>query len=403
MAKPRKVIRTKNLYKKNVLPPKAVGAILFFLLMLFIIIVGFVLMHEMTIRFGEDGITTQDSVVAEESPLQEEEPPVVEEEIIIEEILPDRDDISRVALINSNTIGMGEDAIKSSLEQLALDEFTTIAFELKPISGMLVYDTSVELAYEFGAIESDNGFLSLEEIIAITKEYDFVPVAYLSTLQDTTAHVRYENSYAYSTYSDTNWLDNSVSLGGKSWLNPYMEATQEYISELASEMYDAGFGTIFLDNVIFPTQNTSMMNTIKTSPSKEQMLTDFVEIVANAVPKATIYRVEDLTFTAMIDDYTGDAVSIVNYNTVLSRCESENIAVFMSLDNIANRKEQIILREDLSLDNTADSIDIFKELLEKTVTVLGSAITVVVTEKDLEQVEPVLDEFDIVSFIVIAG
>lgn len=405
MAKPRKVIRTKTLYKKNILPPKVVGVILFLLLILFIVIIGFVLMHEMTVRFGDgnfaDGnldINGDNTVVEDVVDLTPESTTIVDEGInqFIDEFI----DISKVAFIDSQTIASGKSAIEVSLASLIESDFTAVAFELKPYSGSLVYNSTVSQAVKYGALEVNNNFLSLDEIIEIAYEYEITPIAYMSTLQDQIAgHVLFDTGYAYSTYTTTNWLDNSVSAGGKSWVNPYMENSQEYISDLAIEMYKAGFMTIFLDNVIFPTQNTGMINTIKTTPSKEQILTDFVEIVEKAVPSATVFRIEDLTLTASIDD-VAEGVSDVNYNTVLSRCETENIAVSMSLDNITNRKEQIILRENLSVDNKASSIEIFKELLEKTIAVLGENCTVVVTQKDFDEVKSVLDEFGIVNFVV---
>lgn len=400
MAKPRKVIRTKNLYKKQILPPKVMGAIIFVSLILLITTVGFLLMHEFTTRFanGDDNNNLDDSIVVEEIIPEKEEVTKVEE---VEESIVELD-ISKTAFIDSDTISSGKTAIENKIEDLKSFDFTAIAFELKPASGKLVYNSEVPEALKYKAIEQDNNLLTLEEIVKIALDKEVIPVAYLSTLQDpVTAHVQNGTGYAYSTYTTTNWLDNSVSSGGKSWLNPYMENTQDYISNLVAECYEAGIEVIFLDNIIYPTKNTDMMNTIKTTPSKEQMLNDFVEIIENAVPKATIIRVEDLTYTAMIEEYKGNEVNTANYNTVLSRCETENIAVYMSLDNISQRKGQIIKIEDLSVDSKVDDIEIFELLLEKTITVLGTDFTVVVDEKDFSQVLPVLENLSVVSFIVI--
>lgn len=401
MAKPRKVIRTKNLYKKQIIPPKVKGIIVFASLIILIITIGFILMHEFTTRFGNNGDKVEDIVVEENITEVEQSVEEVEDvEDVETEIV--QLDISKTAFIDSNTISLGKTAIENKIDDLKSFDFTAIAFELKPDSGKLVYNSEVPEAVKYKAIEQDNDLISLEEIVKIAHDKEIIPVAYMSTLKDSvSAHVQNGTGYAYSTYTTTNWLDNSVDAGGKAWLNPYMENTQNYISDLVAECYDAGIEVIFLDNVIYPTKNTDMMNTLKTTPSKEQMLSDFVSIIEKSVPDATIIRVEDLTYTATIEEYKGSDLSTTNYNTVLSRCETENIAVYMSLDDISQRKEQIIIREDLSVDNKVDDIEVYELLLEKTIAVLGRDFTVVVNQDDFSQILPVLESLSVVSFIVI--
>lgn len=404
MAKPRKVIRTKNLYKKTLIPPKVAGAITFVMLIVLIIAIGFLLMHEMTTRFGDENENPSNNNVIEESVPSDDviqTPEITPPPVDIEEEFSDVTiDISKIAFIDSKTITLGESEIEKLLNNFIADDFTSVAFELKPVTGKLSYNSELPEALKYGGIDKENNLLSLDEIVKIAKNNDITPIAYFSTLQDPTAHVQYNTGYAYSTYTTTNWLDNSVSEGGKAWLNPYMENAQDYIEGLVSECYEAGIEVILLDNIIFPTKNTNMLNTIKTTPSKEQILNDFVSIIEKGVPNAKIYRVEDLTFTATLDDYTGENLNMQNYNTVLSRCDAENIAVSMSLDDISKRKEQIILREDLSVDNNVDDIKIYEMLIEKTIDVLNDDVIVVVNSEDYSKVLPVLEELNVINFIV---
>lgn len=57
--------------------------------------------------------------------------------------------------------------------------------------------------------------------------------------------------------TQTIWLDNEASKGGKPWLNPYSQAAQSYLLEVVKEVKSLGVDAILLDGVQFPDLNST--------------------------------------------------------------------------------------------------------------------------------------------------
>lgn len=285
MARQRKVIRSKRIYTKRRFPKKAVSRILFFLLILLVAAIGFVAMNELNKRYGGNNESS-----SEPSSEVSSEASSSVSEIVSSVVETPKTSlaIGKARFVSADTILANANTLPSLFASYKQEGYESVAVELKPVSGVLIYNTQNAMAAEYRAVAEHP--IELETILAAAEQNSMKAVAAISTLRDQTApHVSRGNSYAYGDSTDINWLDNSIALGGKPWLNPYMDNTRKYICDLVLEINRAGFDTILLENVMFPNRYTEQMNTLKTHPSREIILGELVTAVKATVPEATVY------------------------------------------------------------------------------------------------------------------
>lgn len=287
MARPRKVIRTKTLYKRHRFPKKAATRILFFLIILVLIGVGFLIMREWSARFGKDA-PKQNSSVTESSSLPSSE--AVSSETPSSTPQKPKPTLGNTAFLEAELLMTDISAFKDSLARLRDEGYTSVTLELKPISGILPYKSAVLQATEYGLID-ERASLDLNQLVAAIKEAGLLPAANISAFKDqNAAHVSRDNSFAYADQLKTNWLDNSLANGGKAWLNPYMENARKYICDITAEISRAGFEIITVQNIMFPDKNTGKMNTILTNPSREEILNQAFEEIKSSAPDSEVLR-----------------------------------------------------------------------------------------------------------------
>ena len=130
------------------------------------------------------------------------------------------------------------------------ESMTSPAVELKDKTGVLYYQSAVELAATCKAI-SPNAF-DAAALATLIREKGFTPAARIYALEDDIAsHASYNTSYLYQN-QDITWLDRAADQGGRSWLNPYMPAAVEYLSDLTQEITAAGFEELFVCSIQYP-------------------------------------------------------------------------------------------------------------------------------------------------------
>lgn len=142
------------------------------------------------------------------------------------------------------------DAVSAFLDTVDKERYNCVAVELKDKTGVLYYQSAVELAATCEAI-SPNAF-DAAALAALIREKGFTPAARIYALEDDIAsHASYNTSYLYQN-QDITWLDRAADQGGRSWLNPYMPATVEYLSDLTQEITAAGFEELFVCSIQYP-------------------------------------------------------------------------------------------------------------------------------------------------------
>lgn len=298
MAKPRKVIRTKRIYKRRT-RHKAVGTILFIVLLVLLVGLGYIVSKEWAKRFGGGA---QISSAAESSKPEStasgsgsaESVPVSSEVVSSQ---PAEGPVLKGTLMSMEDMKKTGDALAAYMQNLKAEGYTAVYVTLKDESGVISYSTANEMALKYGAVSKEP--VDLDGIVAAAQSAGLAPVARISALKDPlAAHVKNGNSYGYNNSPDVNWLDDSPKNGGKAWLNPYMENARKYIADLCKEASAKGFQTIVLENVTFPLKNTSQMGTLNEFTTRDQILGQLVSEAQTAAGDARVFAAFDVRMLA---------------------------------------------------------------------------------------------------------
>lgn len=386
MAKPRKVVRTKRIYKKthSKLPGRVARGVLFVLLL--VLLVGFGYMMSKAIggwlsqKPEQSSETTQSSVPSESTP--EESLPESSEE-------PEQTAVRGVVMTPDKASLTGT-ALTDYLNELKAQGYTTVFVTLKDENGDVWYQSDAAEAIRLNTVRADA--FDAQALCAEIKKAGLTPAAHITGLRDPkAAHVRNENSFAYANQLTTNWLDSSVELGGKAWLNPYMEKARLYLSQLAADAAAKGFEQIAVSDVNFPTRNTRNMNTILTEPSRTAILGQTLDEMQAAAGDVPVYNWVDMAEQSALSENAG----LVD----LREIGYEKNAPEVSLDAIAQRRG--VLSQKFGTE--ADDLTIAKEMLRqmKADGTLSGELMPVILKKDVQTLLPVLEELEIESYLVV--
>ena len=167
--------------------------------------------------------------------------------------------------------------------------YTAIVVPLKTEKGEILYDSKVPEATSWGAISSST--TDVDKVVTAIEDAGLMPIAELYAFEDDIAsYAKRGNSYYYGTQTTTTRLFGSGD--GVSWLNPYQKSARDYICDLAQELYQLGFQTIWLNGVQFPPQGLdSKTGTNANGVSQEEILKTFIqEMNAIGVPFVISYE-----------------------------------------------------------------------------------------------------------------
>ena len=181
----------------------------------------------------------------------------------------------RTAYLPTQTL-FNPTALSSALDSLKAQGVEGVAFELKDSTGVVLYDSQLEIVANNLALSTVP--YSLETVTASILEHDMTPVGILYTFKD---HVSTASMYdAAVKYMDSqiNWIDNAQSAGGVPWLNPNHPMARDYLVQLVDEASRRGVEYIMLDGLQFPEGYSLELATYgNTGPlDKSAVLADFV-------------------------------------------------------------------------------------------------------------------------------
>jgi len=217
-------------------------AIFFIAILALLIFLGYTIAKSVSNRKTESPTPESSEIVVSEIS-EESVEESVESEIIAEE---NTSDIRSILLPYDNM----EDC-EAFLKNVDKELFNAVTVELKTQTGQLLYPSEISLAKKSEAIAEVT--FDHKEIAEKITEYGFTPIARIYALQDDYAsHSSYSTSYIYDNQVEVTWLDNSPDQGGKSWLNPYMPKTLEYLAEVVTEICNAGYKTIIVNGIQYP-------------------------------------------------------------------------------------------------------------------------------------------------------
>lgn len=146
-----------------------------------------------------------------------------------------------------------EAGIRAAAQQLAAQGVAYAVVPLKDTAGSLYYASQVAAAS--GSVVDTP--VDAAAVASIFKENGILPVAQLTAFRDP-AGARADHSMAIRYKGQEYlWLDNKASAGGNPWLNPYADATVQYIGDLIAELHGMGFDHVLLESVQFPSSTSS--------------------------------------------------------------------------------------------------------------------------------------------------
>lgn len=255
----------------------------------------------------EESITSsEDSVVAEESLAESEDSSATSES----------DSASQSAIqavfLPESALGDSQ-ALDTFLSGLDFSSCNTVVIQLKSSTGALAYASEVPLAATCGAISSSAVSLQqLEETVSAIADAGFTPAAYLYTLEDDLAsHASYNTSYLYNDQAGVTWLDQAADKGGRSWLNPYMDAAVTYLQDLTSEISKAGFSLIFADGIQYP--STKYPAEMGYGPNKASMtLTEALQNVLDTMQQEAVKNGSEVIPVFVGECYVGENENYYN-------------------------------------------------------------------------------------------
>jgi hypothetical protein len=140
--------------------------------------------------------------------------------------------------------------LESALAELSAKGIQGVVFDLKDASGIVHYQSGLELVQQNRAQAEDS--YDLTQVMAAVREAGLVPVGRIFAFKDATAAGHMYDSAVKYMNSSVNWIDDYQENGGKSWLNPNDREAQDYIISIVEEAAGKGMDVLLLDGVQFP-------------------------------------------------------------------------------------------------------------------------------------------------------
>lgn len=140
--------------------------------------------------------------------------------------------------------------LESALAELSAKGIQGVVFDLKDDSGIVHYQSDLELVEQNRAQAEDS--YDLAQVMTAVREAGLVPVGRIFAFKDATAAGHMYDSAVKYMNSSVNWIDDYQENGGKSWLNPNNQEAQDYIISIVEEAAAKGMDVLLLDGVQFP-------------------------------------------------------------------------------------------------------------------------------------------------------
>lgn len=172
------------------------------------------------------------------------------------------------------------DTLSSTLSAAYAAGFNAVLFDLKDADGNLGYQFTSAQAKKVNSYAADA--LTADELTAAfdqIREHGLLPIPRLYAFQDdlacaklTDARIAHVDNHTWA------WYDGNKADGAKKWLNPYSDAAQSYVRDLATELKGKGAAAVMLDGVQFPDKldKSAYLGDLAATVGKDQVLTDFV-------------------------------------------------------------------------------------------------------------------------------
>ena len=199
------------------------------------------------------------------------------------------------------------DSTQSLMNALATAKetgYTAICVPMKAEGGKIYYNTASAMAAS--SEDAVVGTMYSGQISSIIKNEGFTAIAYINLLEDNNRYGE-KRVGSYRTTDDSTWLDNAPTKGGKPWLSPFEEETQEFIRFIANEAASADFDHIVFDGAVFPAFRNSDLSYIGENVKSETRYKALVNIANIAAEASEVYEVNAILTVSAADILNGTA------------------------------------------------------------------------------------------------
>lgn len=168
---------------------------------------------------------------------------------------------------------------QSFLDSAKAQGYTAVMVTLKDGQGALYYNSAVPRAVSNGAVVA--GAVDAAQLCQTIQASGLTPIAQMGCFVD-----RYGSIGSDATFTSGGsrlWQGTPNTENAFAYLDPYTEVARTYLVQIAQEIATAGFHTILLDGVQFPTGNVYTSTVINqhntTGATQTAILTQFVQEV----------------------------------------------------------------------------------------------------------------------------
>ncbi|MFV0498222.1 MAG: putative glycoside hydrolase [Candidatus Fimivivens sp.] len=179
---------------------------------------------------------------------------------------------------------LDDTVLSGMLNSAANAKLNTVVIDAKDATGTVLFSSENALAQKAGALA--DATYSAQHIAKVISDKGLIPAARIHAFRDSIAPLHERDMAVHYYDTDIYWYDNSPSMGGNPWLNPYSPAAQQYVISLAGELCGQGFKIILLDSVQFPSGvglEKAGYGEAAEATTKDAALTQFIEAISAAV------------------------------------------------------------------------------------------------------------------------
>ena len=276
------------------------------------------------------------------------------------------------ALTMPQTVLMDSTQWQTFLDSAKAQGYTAVAVTLKDGQGALYYNSAVPRAVSNGAVVS--GAVDAAQLCQAIEAAGLTPVARMGCFVD-----RYGSIGSDATFTSGGsrlWQGTPNAENAYAYLDPYTDVARTYLVQIAQEIAAAGFDTILLDDVVFPTGN------VYTSA----ILTQFVQEVQagiSAQGASAIPAVDGLSYLGV------DAAAYGGTSAGLSA----NLALTVDFASLTGANA-------VAGYETLDSAGVLTQLVSQ-VQAAGGNVTLVVSAADYAAQQALLSGMNLAGIVVL--
>ena len=160
------------------------------------------------------------------------------------------------ARVGSTSLLAGGSGLDSFISSLKSAGQNAVVIDFKDANGYLSYPSSIESIK--GKAPASKPQSNAAQSIKRLQQSGIRVIARIYCFKDAQMPRVDRTMAVHYNKTQTIWLDNEASKGGKPWLNPYSQGAQNYLIEVIREVKALGVDCILLDGVQFPDLNSNI-------------------------------------------------------------------------------------------------------------------------------------------------